>query len=590
MKKWFILIALLIVGLFFVPAVSAEKVIWDYTAYEFTDTSGYVEKSSTSGPDWGTYDKIYMTDISLYQTLAYVSVIFPFTDVGYSDNGELIPAGRHEFTYSLKDQYEKLLIVYIDRYPTSTKITMFFEDWDIEGLSGMQLVNIYGMYFSKKWGIEYVIGSPNLAEYAMMITWRDGREYYIPQTPLRIDWGSGIEWQNHIYLEELDPNPLGGYEFSLFRNIDGKYYYSDCKVYMDEEVIFSDSSTTDIKDRWFSLGSITQINVTSPTGRVYKFPVTADPGDPGGPVGIPINIRVQNSQTGALLANAHITITANVNGEFHEVVNETLPAGTKTYNLQPTGGGLPNPDFYRLIATVEGYNPIMPYIDFEADISTTIYAYLNPVGGAPINENKTFIDFYVRDLNAKPVSGATVKFGPYTLLTNSAGYAIFEVDKDKLYVWTVSKVGYDSVTGNALIGSDARYTINAVIGPAVTPTLPTPTPTTTPGKPSPTLTGPTGEPVSNLLEWAAAHFGMLLGGGLEIGKIFMWLCFTIPAGVYVGNKAKAGAAGFMAGAGIVTLFFVIIGWVPIWLVVIIALIIGLLYAKVFSNIGNGGGR
>ena len=206
------------------------------------------------------------------------------------------------------------------------------------------------------------------------------------------------------------------------------------------------------------------------------------------------------------------------------------------------------------------------------------------------NLSKTFIDFYVRDLNANPVSGATVKFGDYTLITNSAGYTIFEVKKDSTYTWTVSKSGYGSVTGNAVIGSNPRYTINAVISPAVTPTLPTPIPTKTPVKPSPTLTSPTGEPVSNMLEWAAAHFGMLLGGGLEIGKIFMWLCFTIPAGVYVGKQAKAGAAGFMAGAGIVTLFFVIIGWVPIWLVVILSLIIGLLYARAFSNIGNGGGR
>jgi len=332
------------------------------------------------------------------------------------------------------------------------------------------------------------------------------------------------------------------------------------------------------------------IDIESPFGKTYR--ILGDTTTPTEPdlEPVSVNIRVQNSQTGALLANAHITISASVNGEFHEVVNETLPAGTKTYNLQPTGGGLPNPDFYRLIATVEGYNAIMPYIDFEADIPTTIYAYLNPIGGAPVNENKTFIDFYVRDLNANPVSGATVKFGDYTLLTNSAGYAIFEVDKDKLYVWTVSKAGYGSVTGNAVIGSDARYTINAVIAPAVTPTLTTPLPTSPTVGPTPTMTAPTGEPVSNLLEWFAAHFGMLLGGGVEVGKIFMWLCFTIPAGVFVGKEAKAGAAGFMAGAGIVTLFFVIIGWVPVWLVVILALIIGLLYAKAFSNIGNEGGR
>ena len=383
-------------------------------------------------------------------------------------------------------------------------------------------------------------------------------------------------WENRLNIDNSN--------LHLIRNLDGKTYFSTLSI-MSDSGTFNDASGYDI-----TVPFVGQLNwtVTSPYGKIFNGTSVTE--IPGGPDAIPINIRVQNSQTGALLADAHVNITASVNGTFHEVVNETLPAGTKTYYLQPTGGGLPNPDFYRLIATVEGYNAIMPYIDFEADIATTIYAYLNPVGGAPVDENKTFIDFYVRDLNANPVAGATVKFGAYTLLTNSAGYTIFEVEKDKNYVWTVSKSGYGSVTGNAVIGSNDRYTINAVIAPAVTPTLTTPIPTSTTAGPTPTMTAPTGEPVSNLLEWFAAHFGMLLGGGVEIGKIFMWLCFTIPAGVYVGKEAKAGAAGFLAGAGIVTLFFVIIGWVPVWLVVLLALIVGLLYAKVFSNVGNGGGR
>jgi hypothetical protein len=193
-------------------------------------------------------------------------------------------------------------------------------------------------------------------------------------------------------------------------------------------------------------------------------------------------------------------------------------------------------------------------------------------------------------MSSNPISGATVKFGKYTLITNSQGYTVFEVPKNADYTYTVSKSGYGSLTGNAVIGSDARHTINTVIAPAVTPTKPTPTPTSTSIKPTPTMTAPSGEPVSNWLEWFAAHFGMILGGGVEIGKIFMWLCFTVPVGVYVGKESKAGAAGFMAGAGIVTLFFVLIGWVPIWLLVLLALIIGLLYAKVFNNSDTGGGR
>jgi hypothetical protein len=321
-----------------------------------------------------------------------------------------------------------------------------------------------------------------------------------------------------------------------------------------------------------------------PTAEPTPIP-TEDPDDPN------VIVYVKNSQTGALIANANIAIDALVNGEYYPVVNRTEPSGIFSINLQPTGGGQPNPDGYRLIVTADGYNNPMPEINFTVDdYKQSIYCLLDPIAGGPVNENKTFIDFFVRDMKSNPISGATVKFGKYTLITNSAGYTVFEVDKNNNYTWTVSKSGYGPLTGNAVIGDSPRHTINTVLAPIVTPTTTTPIPTSPPIGPTPIMTAPTGEPVSNWLEWFAAHFGMVLGGGVEIGKIFMWLCFTVPVGVYVGKESKAGAAGFMAGAGIVTLFFVLIGWVPIWLVVLLALIIGLLYAKVFNTPDNGGGR
>jgi hypothetical protein len=333
-----------------------------------------------------------------------------------------------------------------------------------------------------------------------------------------------------------------------------------------------------------------RVEIQSPRGIWYNrsYPVV-DPAP--SPDSATVTVYVRNSQTGAAIANSRVVIDALVDGDYYPVVNRTEPSGIFSITLQPTGGGQPNPDGYRLIATADGYNNPMPEINFTVDdYKKYIYCLLDPIAGGPENENNTFIDFFVRDMSSNPISGATVKFGKYTLITNSAGYTVFEVEKNNAYTWVISKSGYGSLTGNAVIGNDARHTINTVISPAVTPTKTTPIPTSTSISPTPTMTAPTGEPVSNWLEWFAAHFGMILGGGVEIGKIFMWLCFTVPVGVYVGKEAKAGAAGFMAGAGIVTLFFVLIGWVPIWLVVLLALIIGLLYAKAFNNSDNGGGR
>lgn len=589
MKKLFIVI-FLIVGLL-IPAVSAIEVIYDEDLYEYVDTaeSGvkpYSYSSITGGynPDGST---IGFRDIRNAQTLHYL--VFELTgDKGYWLDRTKIEQGRYDFTYHFNGQ-DRSGVLYLNRKTnilgqvTATQFTIFLNDWDIGELTGTRYVTVP---FHFEW--QSLPNSGTLyAETNAFPCWIDSRGdiHPISMDPIKITEVTGITWKHHITVTQ----DLTSYFVDINGFIDGYPYRSQVNFSKDGELFATFTNPGTEFHRAFLKTEINLVEIISPSGTEYAYPLF-ESDIPGGPDAIPVNIRVQNSQTGAFIANAHINIAANVDGSFYEVVNETLPAGTKTYYLQPTGGGLPNPDYYRLIATAEGYNSIMPYIDFEADRASTIYVYMEPTGGAPVDENKTFIDFYVRDLNANPVSGATVRFGAYTLITNSAGYTIFEVDKDKTYSWTVSKAGYGSVTGNAVIGSNARYAINAVIAPAVTPTLTTPIPTSTTVGPTPTMTAPTGEPVSNLLEWFAAHFGMLLGGGVEVGKIFMWLCFAVPAGVYVGKEAKAGAAGFMAGAGVVTLFFVIIGWVPVWLLVLLALIIGLLYAKVFSNSDHGGGR
>ena len=398
-------------------------------------------------------------------------------------------------------------------------------------------------------------------------------------------WGN---WQNRLIIESEQQGVLNQSTITLQRVFSDGAHPSEFHVKYGNTTVSKTASTDQfltIPEEFYPFST----HVKSISGKWHNETFYSDSG--GDPGGLTVTVYVKNSQTGAIIANSNIVIDALVNGEYYPVVNKTEPSGIFSITLQPTGGGQPNPDSYRLIATADGYNNPMPEINFTVDDSKKyIYCLLDPIAGGPENENNTFIDFFVRDMSSNPISAATVKFGKYTLITNSQGYTVFEVPKNADYTYTVSKSGYGSLTGNAVIGDVPRHTINTVLAPAVTPTKPTPIPTSTSITPKPTMTAPSGEPVSNWLEWFAAHFGMILGGGVEIGKIFMWLCFSVPVGVYVGKEAKAGAAGFMAGAGIVTLFFVLIGWVPIWLLVLLALIIGLLYAKVFNNSDTGGGR
>ena len=465
----------------------------------------------------------------------------------------------------------------------NTVIGLTFDSWDTKTYVGTQKVVLeidrtdgFVLQAGKPTARSLYVVDPSSDSYAVQFVWASRNEAFA---------GFYSAYGPYSWKCSVDYNDNG------FVSIDRAGYGSFVKVYQTgypETPYYSKDSTESVDVNCFGAPEVT-VQIISPSGKQYShtFQLHADPGD-----STTLTVYIKNSQTGALIANSNIVIDAFVNGEYHPVVNRSEPSGIFSINLQPTGGGPPNPDGYRLIVTADGYNNPMPEINFTVDdYKQSIYCLLDPIAGGPVDENKTFIDFFVSDMYANPIPGATVKFGKYTLITNSAGYTVFEVPKNDYYTYTVSKSGYNTITGNANIGDIPRNTINTYLTPVTSPTQPgQPTPTGPPTGPTPVMTAPSGEPVSNWLEWFAAHFGMILGGGVEIGKIFMWLCFTVPVGVYVGKEAKAGAAGFMAGAGIVTLFFVLIGWVPIWLVVLLALIIGLLYAKVFNTQDNGGGR
>ena len=293
-----------------------------------------------------------------------------------------------------------------------------------------------------------------------------------------------------------------GITIDLIREINGKSNPSKIIVTtLTGEIVYEESEYISINKSYGFPNKAVVVLLESyynPDRRYEIYRGDSPSPDPDDPADSNVIVYIKNSQTGALIADANVVIDALVDGEYYPVANRTEPSGIFTINLQPTGGGKPNPEGYRLIVTADGYNNPMPEINFTVDdYKNYINCLLDPIAGGPVNENKTFIDFFVRDMSSNPISGATVKFGKYTLITNSAGYTVFEVDKNNNYSWTVSKSGYGSLTGNAVIVADPRHTINTVLAPAVTPTKPTPIPTSPPIGPTPTMTAPTGEPVSN---------------------------------------------------------------------------------------------
>lgn len=573
------LIMVIIVGALFVPAVSAETII-DETFSVSMDTSGTSSYGAIQPGMTKSYDCIILNHIENHPQLNYIGA----TVTGGSG---FPPEGSHDITYTITGGMTGDGVMYVD-YVTNAigtvigcKYTLFFYDWNPGTLStGRKVIKLSKPFgtFGESWGDNV----PTSTIGAITRQTPDGNTRVCNFNTFTVV--SRNDFINSLRVTE----DSGVYNIQLTRVVNGISSVSSFDILKNEGSIYHSYSGKDL-NIYSAVIEADRVKLVAPDGTTYIRDLSA--ASPDDPTNATVTVYIRNSQTGAAIANSRCVIDALVDGDYYPVVNRTEPSGVFSVTLQPTGGGTPNPDGYRLIASADGYNNPMPEINFTVDeYTTSIYCYLDPIAGGPLDENNTFIDFFVRDMSANPISGATVKFGDYTLLTNSQGYTIFEVGKNATYTYTVSKSGYGSLMGNAVIGEAPRHTINTVLAPAVTPTTPTSIPTSTHISPTPTMTAPTGEPVSNWLDWFAAHFGMILGGGVEIGKIFMWLCFAVPVGVYVGKEAKAGAAGFMAGAGIVTLFFVLIGWVPIWLLVLLALIIGLLYAKVFNNSDSGGSR
>ncbi len=582
MKKVMI-IALILVGAVFVPAASAyEETFTDskIISNDYTYTGGEYAGTLTDG----NY-RLRFSNIECWPDLKVVYVRtgrFSFSNLTLAKSQDSI---QHYVDFIVSGTNQNIGHGYLaynifydgNGNPDVVQFWVEFEEWDITSLAGYKEIRLQLNPDSPLKQFDFVYfraGDPDTNR-PIVFGAQPGtgggawnwEGYYIVNS--QYDWTNRITITDDRLILLRDRN-YSKLTIQTGENTYQEESYDDRSIYINPPI------------NW----TVTNLYGTSFTGK-YPTDTPEDPSEDSG-----LTVYIKNSQTGALIANANVAIDGLVNGEYYPVVNRTEPSGIFSITLQQTGGGQPNPDGYRLIVTADGYYNPTPAINFTVDAYTKLstYLYLDPIAGGPADENKTFIDFFVRDMSSNPISGATVKFGKYTLITNSAGYTVFEVEKNNNYSWIVSKSGYGPLTGNAVIGDAPRHTINTVLAPVVTPTQTTPIPTSPPIGPTPTMTAPSGEPVSNWLEWFAAHFGMILGGGVEIGKIFMWLCFTVPVGVYVGKESKAGAAGFMAGAGIVTLFFVLIGWVPIWLVVLLALIIGLLYAKEFNSPDNGGGR
>lgn len=476
------------------PAVSAEELIND-DLVNYVDTSMSFSQESVSydGTNTRNYDRIYIKKIENQKNVAYFALSVK-SAAGMPSN--FMSEGRHEITYTIGGitdtcvvycQYSKNSLGSID-YAT---YLIFPQNWNIGTLTGKQYIvfsepllkndkegiRIYYYNNGVKTDIrnDYDIGF--VAKTAGTYTTTEnlaGNIHTISAT-------SAQEWRNNL-LVETGISDLT--RVVVTREYDGQGYESIISLVDNGTTVFQNGDVKDFEQFFPTTTPFDTIVLTDNVGKDYTYYI-GNAGAPSSPATATVYVR--NSQTGALLADAHIEIQDTTTDPWTEVVNQTLPSGQGTISL-PKDPGIHFTQ-YHIGATVPGYQQVVPALFFRVTGPTNIVVEMEPTAGGPEDPNNAYLEFYVRDIHANGIPNANVLVDGKTRWTNGQGYTQFEVVKNGTYPYTVSKSGYMTIQGSAIVADGPRYVANVVLGPGTVPThTPTIGPGETPGGPGATPT------------------------------------------------------------------------------------------------------
>src|SRR5690554_6293798 len=208
----------LLIAVFMVMLVSpaSAEIIVDTELSEWVDTTvSGVQKETSGMPRDVVYGGIQFADISRDRSLSYIVFEISGNHGIWKDTEESIPNGRHDFEYDFNGK-TRPGVLYMARSTnllgqvTSTKFTIFLNDWNIGTLTGAQYVDL-PFYIYR--GRAYTGGVLPPNAYALS----PGQCPY-PYLPITVTEVSGIPWKNQIKISELN----NGYEIILNREVDNQ--------------------------------------------------------------------------------------------------------------------------------------------------------------------------------------------------------------------------------------------------------------------------------------------------------------------------------------------------------------------------------
>lgn len=460
-----VLLALLLVGLLCVPAVSAEVFNEDeYTVWAQAsgETSGWVSNQP--------FNKIWIKDIGNYPNLEGMSLTYPYavTSNDISDSTTFVAKIDSTIVGTGTISYNK-------NYNSagsylSTVVGVNFDTWNSGTYTGTQVLTLT---LDTSNGYSLVTDG-----YKSQINPTDPKAvgfYYNVISGKQLFAGAGTAYGRYTWSATVDYN-----DGILYLDRGG--YQSYVKVVnnaLPDIVYYSQEDIIDVNIDCMMASAIT-VDIISPKGTLYNRVYYID-GEPTSEdsTNATVTVYVVDSQTGYLLQGTDTRIQMmNASAEWEEVFNQTSFTGSAKIPLEKTTDpdGIP---YYWIQSTRAGYQQVPETQIFSVYGDRQVIVEMEPTGAPPVDPENAFVEFYVFDWLHNPINHVAVKIGDEYLYTNRQGWVQYELPKNTTYTYTLTAPDYITTTGSVVVGADPRYRVDVEMQVG---TVPTNTPTLAPGE------------------------------------------------------------------------------------------------------------
>lgn len=248
------------------------------------------------------------------------------------------------------------------------------------------------------------------------------------------------EWRNQVTVSSpLGSGPTERVVVTIDKSHSGYNTLSDHVVAFDETAYtvlgsMSDAEYIVMAENWPFTVSIRDVHTDTWHNETFGIDQNK----------APVTIHVRSSQTGALLADAHLTILDSHAGST-PAVDQTLPTGTGTFDLEKAYSLR-----YHASATADNYTLLSPILFGVPEGGTTIILWMAPDAppDVPTEPEKSMLYGYILTQGSQqPISGATVSLnGHGSTTTSSTGFYLFNNIDPGQYTITVSAPLHDALS------------------------------------------------------------------------------------------------------------------------------------------------